>query len=394
MNLARPLRHRSSGRPGRPGRPGSITAAICSLAASAGCFYVEPINQRPSLDIRPASSDPVYRGTEATLEAIASDPEKQVVAFQWRVYVCTDATSIQGCDLDPIFTGVEPEATFLVPAFRADPDGDGPEAAAPVESLRVILEGRDDRGAAARPDQELLLPVLNAPPSVALRVASTHGAVVTAPIDVYARYGDPDDTPANVSLEWTVFSPAQVPDALAPVAVPPDGDPAHLQEGRRFTPQVAGNWDLRVVATDRAGAKTEEHLTVTVAEDAPPCLDAWDPAATAQFAPVTEPTLFRVLQVRDDLDAYPRISSEPFLGEPELVWSIKVGGGPRQALANPVASLAFDPQTYAPGTLVELRVEIYDRKRTAIGCADDMAVCSVISQPSCIQRQTWHVEAR
>jgi hypothetical protein len=368
--------------------------AACSLAAAAGCFYVEPINQRPALDIRPASSDPVYRGAEVTLEAIASDPEQQVVAFQWRVYACTDATSIQGCDLDPSFTGVEPEATFRVPTFRADPDGDGPAAAAPVESLRVVLEGRDDHGAAARPDQELILPVLNAPPSLALRVASTHGAVVTAPIDVYARYGDLDDTPAAVGLEWTVFSPAQVPDALVELAVPPDGDPTHLQQGRRFTPQVAGNWDLRVVATDRAGARTEEHLTITVAEDAPPCLDAWDPAATLQFAPVIEPTLFRVLSVRDDLDAYPRTSSEPFLGEPEFVWSIKVGAGPRQVLPNPVASLAFDPQAYAPGMLVELRVEIYDRKRTAISCADDAQTCSVISQPSCIQRQTWHVEAR
>jgi hypothetical protein len=369
-------------------------ALAASVGASAGCFYVEQINQRPSLDIRPVSSDPVFRGAMVTLEAVASDPEQHFVAFQWRVYACTDATSIQDCDADPRFTGVEPEATFRVPTFRADPDGEGPQAAAPVESLRVVLEGRDDRGATARPDQELIIPVLNAPPSIALRMASMYGAVVTTPIDVFAKYGDPDDTPQNVTLEWTAFSPSQVPDTLVDVPVPPGGDPAYLQQGKRFTPQVTGNWDLRVVATDRLGTRTEEHLIITVAEDTPPCLDVWDPLASAEPAPITEPTLFHVAQVRDDLDAFPRVSSEPFIGETEFAWSIKVGAGPRQALSNSTNSLPFDPQTYAPGTIVELRVEIFDRKQIAITCADAAQTCSVVSQPACIQRQTWRVEAR
>lgn len=372
----------------------NLAAAAGAIAASAGCFYVEPINQRPSLDIRPVSSAPVFRGATVTLEAIASDPEQQVVAFQWRVYACTDAISIADCDLDPLFTGVTPTATFLVPAFRADPDGGGPEAAPPVEALRVVLEGRDERGAAAKPDQELIIPVLNAPPTVELRVASSHGAVVTTPIEVYARYGDPDDTPQQVTLEWTAFSPSQVPDALVDVPVPPDDDADHLQQGKRFTPQVTGNWDLRVVATDRLGTMTEAHLTITVVEDAPPCLDAWAPAAGPEPTPITEPTLFHAIKVRDDLDAFPRGSGAPFLGETEFTWSIKVGAGPREALSNAINSLALDPQAYAPGTIVELRVEIYDRKRTEIACADAAPTCSVISQPACIQRQTWRVEAR
>jgi hypothetical protein len=369
-------------------------AVAGSLAASAGCFYVEPINQRPSLDIRPASDDPVFRGATVTLEAVASDPEGQVVELQWRVYACTDATSIQGCDLNPVFTGSQRQATFRVPPFRTDPDGDGPQPGTPVESLRVVLEGRDDLGANARPDQELILPVLNAPPSVALRVASPHGTVITTPIDVYARYADTDDAPANVTLEWTAFSPSQVPDALVELQVPPDGDLNFRQEGRRFTPQVTGNWDLRVIATDKAGAKTEEHLTVTVAEDGPPCLGTLQPAASAQPTPLTQPTLFHVLAVRDDLDAFPRLSTASFVGETEFQWSLKVGAGPRQLLSNSVSSLAIDPLTYDAGTVLEVRVEVFDRKRTPITCADAQQTCSVISQPACIQRQTWRVEAR
>ena len=377
------------------GRLGAIATLLgAGLAAPAGCFYVEPINQRPSLDIRPTSSDPVFRGATVTFEAVASDPEKHAVALLWRVYTCTDAIAMETCDGDLAFTGAETEATFRVPPFRADPDGPGPEPAPPVESLRVVLAGSDDLGAAARPEQVLVIPVLNAPPSLAVRVASKHGAVVSTPIDVYARFGDPDDTPENVALEWTAFSPSQVPGALVDVPVPPDGDPSHLQQGKRFTPQVTGNWDLRVVATDRLGTTTEQHLIITVADDAPPCLDAWEPVASATPAPITDPTLFRVIQVRDDLDAFPRTSSEAFIGEPAFAWSIQVGAGPRQALSNPVNSLAFDPQAYAPGTILELRVEIFDRRATGITCADGAPTCSVISQLTCIQRQTWRVEAR
>ena len=374
-------------------RLGSIAAAW-SIAASAGCFYVEPINQRPALDIRPTSSDSVFRGATITLEAVANDPEGQVVAFQWRAYACTDALSVQGCDLDPIFTGIEPEARFLVPLFRADPDGDGPAAAPLVESLRVVLEGHDDHGAAAKQGDELIIPVSNGPPVISLAMSSAHGAVVTTPIDVLARYGDSDDLPQHVTLDWTVFSPSQVPGTLVELPPPSDADPAYLQQGRRFTPQVSGNWEVYVTATDRLGAAVRDHLTITVAPDGPPCLDSWSPAASAQPAPITEPTLFQVLHVRDDLDAYPRTSSETFVGETEFTWSIKVGAGPRQAVAGSINALILDPQTYAPGTVVELRVEIEDRNHTPITCADGAQTCSVISQPGCIQRQTWTLEAR
>jgi hypothetical protein len=40
-----------------------------------------------------------------------------------------------------------------------------------------------------------------------------------------------------------------------------------------------------------------------------------------------------------------------------------------------------------------MRVEIFDRKSTPIPCADGLATCA-ISQPACIQRQTWRVEVR
>jgi hypothetical protein len=330
-----------------------------------------------------------------SLHAIASDPEDQAVAFQWRIYTCTDATSSEGCDLDPFFTGIEEKATFRVPAFRGGGGGGGGGDGGPaVESLRAVLAGRDDRGAASRLEQELILPVLNAPPDVTLRMVSPLGAVVGAPIDVYARYGDADDTPRNVGLAWTVFSPSDVPYTLLDLPPLPDNDPAHLQQGKRFTPHATGNWDVRVVALDGAATKSEQHLIITVVDDAPPCLESWSPQVDATLLPISEPTLIRVIQASDDLDSFPRTLGSPFFGDTLFTWSERIGAGPRRALSAATSGLVFDPQAYAPGTIVELRVEIYDRKHTAIPCADVVPTCSVISRPGCSQRQTWRLEAR
>jgi hypothetical protein len=128
--------------------------------------------------------------------------------------------------------------------------------------------------------------------------------------------------------------------------------------------------------------------------DTPPCLDTWQPVADMQPVPITAPTLFEVDHVRDDLDAYPRLGNDGVVGETKFSWSIQVDEGPRQKLANPLSSLALDPQAYAPGTKIQLRVEIADRHDIPINCDDTDPTCSVISQPSCIQRQTWLVEAR
>jgi hypothetical protein len=159
---------------------------------------------------------------------------------------------------------------------------------------------------------------------------------------------------------------------------------------------VTGNWDLVVAAIDKAGARVEQRRTIPVVADRPPCLASWEPLASPDGpTPIAEPTLFSVGHVSDDLDPFPRpIAAPDFVGEPAFSWSLQVGAGPRQPLENPVSSLALDPRAYAPGTVLELRVEIFDRNATPITCGDASPTCSVIAQPGCIQRQTWRVEAR
>jgi hypothetical protein len=117
------------------------------LVLASGCFYTDPINQRPSLDIEQRSSALVYRGDQVDLEARVNDPDgnSTAVALQWRAYLCTDATpdstgARPGCDQAPFMSAITPEFKFDVPTMRA------PGATDPLMSLFVTLEGRDTLG--------------------------------------------------------------------------------------------------------------------------------------------------------------------------------------------------------------------------------------------------------
>src|ERR1700690_4410325 len=165
-------------------RPGLSLLAAAAWLGAPGCFYGETINQRPSISIVPESDATVYRGSPVALDAVYDDPEGQAPgAFLWRAYACTDATTPDGCDMAPFYTGVLMTASFTTPVRRAD-------NATPVTALRVILGAEDDHGATAKPDHLLLIPVSDAPPVVTRRAVSNYGFVIGAPIGPYASARD------------------------------------------------------------------------------------------------------------------------------------------------------------------------------------------------------------
>lgn len=361
-------------------------ALIC--VAVSGCFYADPINQRPSLDIRQTSTDSVYRGDEVTVEAIANDPEGHFVVFSWRAYLCTDELD---CDEAPFVGGQNRELTFTVPSVRND-------LPVPVEAVHIWLAGTDDYGATARPAQQLWITVADRAPTLELGKDSRYGYVVSTPINVYAKVGDPDDGPNDPQLEWRVYTPTnQPPFVFTDLSVPADpDDPHHVQYGKTFTPEGIGDWTIEVVATDRLGESTKQTVMVTVGTDNPPCLRTLSPVVAQSPAalPMSEPTLFQVHVVTDDLDPYPTVN-DAVLGTTRFTWSLLAPGETRQELPAVTGNrLALDPASYQPGDIVEVRVEIADRKATAITCADGVATCSVIADNNCLQRQTWRVEVR
>ncbi|MGE0546014.1 MAG: hypothetical protein AB7O24_14205 [Kofleriaceae bacterium] len=354
-----------------------------------GCFYVEPVNQRPAVSIGSTSSEAVYRGDAAvSYVAVYNDSDGHDVDFRWRVYNCVDAVDFATCDVAPHHQSDALQISFAVAKFLAD-------GVTPVQSLLLKLEAEDAYGATARPIAELVVPVLDREPELALEVAPNE-VVVNTSIELYARVRDSDDGPSNVlPLVWTVAPELGPPVELEDLALAQDPDDlASLQFGKRLTPSTVGTWNVEVTASDPLGASTTEHLSFNVKQDRDPCLGELfplvPPAGVAY--PLIDPTLFQARRVDDDLDPFPPADT----GTTTFEWSIQVpGSGDHVVIAGASGnSYALDPAQFTPGDIVELRVEVFDRAPTPIGCNEADPTCSVISDPMCLQRQTWRVEVR
>ncbi len=368
-----------------------VTWFLLISAALTGCFYTDPINQRPSIDIHQAQpGEAIHRGSVVGFEAIADDPDHDAVAVTWRAYACT------GTDCDPVEFDDGADTSFTTKVTDQRTTG------GVFDTLHIELEARDVHGATARPKQTLDLNVVDAAPTLALRKEARSSYVVNVPLAVYARVGDLDDGPGGVTLaSWIAYGPPngttmQSLDVVAPVAADPD--PAYQQYGRELTPDAIGEWDVQVTGVDPSGATDVEHLPITVVADHAPCLAQWDPTATpvaGTTVPLSDPTLFQVLVVADDLDPFPTAGGGSFSGTTAFHWSIVPPGGSRQNLTGVTGSgVALDPDSYTPGDIVELRVEIEDRNHTAVNCPATDLTCSVISDQSCLQRMSWRVEVR
>lgn len=360
-----------------------------------GCFYVEPINQRPSMDIRRDSSDSIHRGGFVSVYAKVDDPEQHEIDYSWRVQACTDATNVATCDLAPFDTGIENTFEFTVPRYLAD-------NATTVQAIRIVLEGTDELGATAKPAQVETLAVVNGSPDLVVDKASDYRFVVKTPIKLFADYSDPDDELDKVTLDWTAYSPTQATATLADLPVA--GSTETLRKvGKTFTPQAGeeGEWMITVVARDEVGPPTEKIMMFEVKPDAPPCLAQWSPLAPidpASYLPIGAPTILQVPVVDDDLDRYPGIANPKptdILGQATFKWYVKAPNAGAFQQISTANRVTIDPAQYTPGDRFEVRVEIFDRNNTAVTCAPGDQLCALdATQPTCYQRQTWRVEAR
>ncbi|MEO8706522.1 MAG: hypothetical protein ABI867_41235 [Kofleriaceae bacterium] len=366
--------------------------AILGLSAAlAGCFYVDPINQRPGLEIRPRERPGdgfIHRGDkDVILDAIANDPDGQLVTFEWLVYACDNGLDFATCDPDPLSTSIEPSAEFDVPPFRV--------SGTPTMQLLAILNGRDDFGAAAKPPQQLVIPVRDALPDVRIDDQKPYDGVSGTPVQLFADYGDADDTAENVTIVWEVFPPAGGTFTLTELTnVPQPDDLSRRQVGQELVPTGLGEWQIRVTATDSVGESSiTEHLLLVIGDE-PPCLEELAPVVppSGSTLPVSDPVLFQVLVVRDALDRFPTIVGDPFLLPAKFAWSMKVNTGAREALGTSGNSVAFDPANFALGDRVELRIDVSDRVARAT-CPDGDAECS-LTGGGCFQRKTWILEVR
>jgi hypothetical protein len=371
---------------------------VAACLVLTGCFYIDPINARPRVEpIRCRITSPeasasrtcandgyLHRNDQVELSTTVfdSDGPAAQATYAWAAYACNDVDAV-ACDDQAYFTSTLPTPTL-----------GWPRSASGVRSIRVDLDVRDDRGALVTQTAKFYA---NDPPLLELRI-SQHAHAIGAPLQLTAAYGDPDEGSTNIKLDWTIIAPVLDPAAVLEDVASPTGDTVQRTVTRRLVPARVGAWDVRVIATDSLGEANEQHLRFQVDPDLQPCLTRVQPIVPPDGAvlPIVEPTAFQVPLVDDDLDAYPRLSGDPAFGTTTFAWSIlPPGASARQLLVGATGnSLDFDPATFAPGQVVELRVEIFDRNHTPISCADAAPTCASVARPQCSQRQTWRLEVR
>ncbi|HSR97817.1 MAG TPA: hypothetical protein VLM79_12240 [Kofleriaceae bacterium] len=366
---------------------------ICVSMLLTGCLYLDPINEMPLIspvvcvisDSPGRSCGLVHRGDllQLTVDFDDADGDRTKASFSWKAHRCS-GPGVNDCDRSAYDEQDTPMAKIEVPSDLAG-----------VQSIRVNFELRDERGAAVAQAPRY---TINDAPTLETRQAA-HSYVVGGPVELYAKYGDLDDGPLGVAVQWDILAPAPSAVALTDLAVPPDfTDLQHTTAGKLMVPDRTGAWDIRVTASDGDNAPIEKHLQLMIGPDEAPCIAQSQPLVPPDddALPIAEPTRFQVPLVIDDLDPYPPLSDDPHFGTTAFEWSILAPDSPeRQILVGATGnSVELDPDAFTPGDIVELRVEVFDRNRTAIRCPDGDATCSVAAQSACIQRQTWRVEVR
>ena len=128
------------------------------------------------------------------------------------------------------------------------------------------------------------------------------------------------------------ITPTQATAQTEDISVLPGSQPNTVRVGKRFIPNVTGEWEVEVIASDEVGPPTEKLLAFEIEPDGPPCLAQWSPFASTDpgaYLPITEPTIFQVPVVDDDLDRYPGLANPKptdYFGQATFEWSIKQPG--------------------------------------------------------------------
>ena len=372
-------------------------AALVAVVGLAGCFYTDPINQRPAAELtRVAPADQPGRGDFVTIQAEPLDPDGDDVTITWLARAC--AAGASRCDASGLSTAVtgpdvEAKFEFQVPAQWFDAASG---MTLPVEAVHVTAHVEDAYGAPALQDAELVVDIGNGRPTIDFQVLAV--GPPGGPTRITASVRDADDpSTALVVAPWVVYPPRESTSYDFTRVFQGIGASGAYEETYELVADVEGTWTVEVTATDPVGAASTDTFPVLVGPDRPPCIaHNWPEVPPAGELPLDELRRFSVLVVDDDLDVFPPPPpGDPFRGEATFRWWLAspATGGQLAAISDAGNWVELDPAAYDPGDALQLRVEIADRIPRTLPCPADAPTCSIEGN-SCIQRLTWTVEVR
>lgn len=344
--------------------------SLAALAAQAGCLlYTKPINRPPTgVDISMPSG--TGRNTALVFTAIATDPDGDVLSYQW---AHDDGPCAATGPRAPLQPG---GPTYTVTRVALGP-------------FCVWLRVSDQYGASgelARRETG----IANAAPVPALTVQQPSGNVGQA-FPLYSDFrlsaaASQDADGDTLTRTWGFTS---FPDVSAAV-LRPCAPTAPTDLAACFHADVPGSYQVALTVSDGA-LSAATSLTLQVAPDAPPCLRA---AGTELPRRVVDPAEAFELSatIADDGDPWPPASpSYAAAGFPSFTWRIRRNGGVAQAVAGVgLATLPVAAGQFTVGDHVEITVEVADRQPRSLAACGDAPDCALTS--GCAQRATWRMD--
>jgi hypothetical protein len=396
-----------------------VVAAAAVLLS--GCFYIDPIVDAPRVFVTWPSGAVHGQCLNIKPDDPFAESAPQNPTYDWTVRACGNSSngSSDHCNSTPVFESTNSMVAFHVPLTTDEvadrgltlscddplpvPANDGGVHVA-VTSLEVTLDVRDDHGVLVSTASKL--EIGDAPPKIVLPTSLTGTA--GAPIDVVATISDVDTPIGQVETAWTAIDPS-AGETERDLQVAQPSEPDQRSVAKRLTFANPGTYQVTVTATDpqdpaisaqaRDGSPPSamQTVTITVAPDQPPCIAQWQPIAPPDGTrlPITEPTLFQVPLVHDDLEPYPGLpGGKPFGTTQFAWWIVPPGATSREQLAGATGNrFDVDPAGFTPGDQVELQVEVRDSAHALPACDPADPTCSA-QGTDCIQRQTWRLEVR
>jgi hypothetical protein len=214
------------------------------VAESASTDVSVSVNSPPEASFEVSPSSPAV-GEDVTFSASASDPDGNVVAYEWAV----DGTQV----------GTGPQTTWQPPS---------------ADTYTVVLAVTDGEGATTSVDRSVTVGGANSPPNVSVAVQPASPRANDT-VQLAANASDPDGQ--VVDYRWTV-----------------DGSVVGSGPQTSWTPPQAGSYTVAVTVTDDDSASTSASRTVSVAPaQAGPSAAWW---ISPENATVDVPTTFVVAE--------------------------------------------------------------------------------------------------
>ena len=336
--------------------------------------YTDKINRPPDSNVRIEGPIGTARNRPMQFIGHASDPDGDPLTFAW-------ARSEGACPAAPTLAAMPP-ATGSSDSFEV--------TVATLDPFCVWLAVTDDSGAAAAVPAVLDAHAANSAPTAQLTRQQPGGNDLAAfPLYSDFRFSAAVSTDPDHDALTRTWSLAAFPDtsnaqlvACAPTA------PTDL--AMCFHADVPGAYALTLTVSDGVATSAIAATTVTVADDAPPCLIGEGADLPARVSGTDESQTFSVT-VADDGDPWPPADpSYAAPGKPTFAWRLRRDGGAWSDVTGyDLSSLTIAGGDLTIGETLDVRVEVADRLTRSLAACGDAPTCALAM--GCAQRLTWTV---